>query len=324
MPYNDSKIRTITNDAYSIIHATTGGTTTRWPGSLVAHFRPQITVAGAFTTVGLLLARKPLLAASTAVITAANARQVFSYKPPPEKNCAHDPHKILHVASFNVLESNTNYDDLLTWVLTTKADVIILIETNPSWLEAIIRATRNELHEPYHLAGAITERSGRGMAILTKNVEAKVLYPNFSTERGSLAVEIEHHGQQIIVAGLHPPSPRIRSFAKERDLQIRKAFQWAQEQPHAVVLAGDFNITLYAKTMQDIVASFNLTTLTKKVNWRPTWRHTRGLGLIQAPIDHVFVTQGLQIQRLTAGPYLGSDHRCMLTEIACCIDYSKK
>lgn len=224
----------------------------------------------------------------------------------------------------NINYHNNRHDEVLRIVQDQQADLILLLEVDQEWADAL--APLDETHP--HRIGVVR---GEGLGIVLwsrfpfQEREVKYLV---SERRASIFVTLNVPGfGPLRYVGLHPTPPGLKDRIdnndlkqERRDSRIRDAelvlvARHIQQDPdQRWIVTGDFNdvawsdITRLFQDLSDLkdprVGRQFLNTY--HAQW-PIWRY---------PIDHVFVSDGLHLLSMKRIRVPGSDHFAITADFA--------
>lgn len=280
-----------------------------WPLDLIAGFRPYLG-GGALVVAGLLAGarrtRSSWVCLAAALVNFAVVVPLFVAPTVPGQ----PTETTLEIVSFNVLNSNTRFEDVTEFIRLTDPDVVFLQESFLPWEEAI-----TEANLPYR----VVINRGEGLIFATMVLVregAEVEAFGFAEgEPRAVQVVVETGEGPVMILGVHPLSPTDRERAVLRDAQMEFASKWAQSQDGRVVVVGDFNSTPWSYPFRRLVAETGLHNSMRGHGLAgsfPTYRHP----LLRIPIDHLLYSDGLAVVQRTLGPHLGSDHLPLTVELA--------
>jgi endonuclease/exonuclease/phosphatase (EEP) superfamily protein YafD len=271
-----------------------------WRLDLVANGRVQLWWVGGALAVLAILSRSRTAIASSAAVAVLNVAVVVPlYLPAADATPAGDAVRIL---SFNLLSTNTRYEDIVAYIRETDPDVVFLHEGTARWEDAL--AT---FHLPdYELvAGRTPELIFGTIALVPPG--SSVVNLGFGSRQGR-AIEVTVG--DISVLGVHPLAPVSAAETALRDAQHAAYAAWAEGRPRAVVV-GDFNATPWTRPFRDLTSA-GLVNSQRGHGVAPTWEVGRFWAV---PIDHLLHTPDLATVGRTVGPDLGSDHRPLLVDV---------
>lgn len=218
-------------------------------------------------------------------------------------------------ADLNLLAINLDYENIevekaLELIEQRKPDVVVLIEYNERWSVGLSKL-RDEF--PYHQEEIKEE--GLGIAVWSKlpqtNLDTKYLVEE---RRPSLWSTLEFGSSCINLVAVHPTPPGLRDSTGEqrRDSRVRDAelIQIANvignRQDEAWMVVGDFNDVAWSHTTRLFKRLSGLRDPRIGRNFLGTYH--ADMPLFRFPIDHVFISEGFAVARLSRVHLQGSDH----------------
>jgi endonuclease/exonuclease/phosphatase (EEP) superfamily protein YafD len=222
------------------------------------------------------------------------------------------------LVQINVYRANSNPGRVVDWLLSQKADIVVVEEGEG--LDAAARA---------RLFAAYPHRNDNGDMILSRwpmRDQGRFERPPRKTSMyfsGGYSV-IDGPGGPFTVVGIHYTWPwPVRFQARQR----REFARYVDTLPRdATIIAGDLNSTPWSFALLKLERRMGLRRLTHGLLTFPA-RQYEGEGLMNrakqvpgwfafAPIDHVFAGDAWQAVSVTRGPKLGSDHYPVIVELA--------
>ena len=228
----------------------------------------------------------------------------------PDLELAADAPGSIKILSSNVLMENDRHGDLLDVIAQFDPDVLLLMEIDQVWLDALAPA----------LAGystVISEPRGDyyGMIFATRlNVEdARIVYLTASDTPSIFAELRGPGGAPFRFVGLHPRPPVAAQSTQQRDAQIYYAARFASKAGMPLIATGDFNDVAWSDTSQTF----------KQVGQYLDPRVGRGFFAsfdarkfwLRFPIDQIFVTQDVAVVSIQRLAFIGSDHFPMASTV---------
>ncbi|WP_111415057.1 endonuclease/exonuclease/phosphatase family protein [Billgrantia lactosivorans] len=216
----------------------------------------------------------------------------------------------------NVTYSNDRYDELLDRVRREDADILLLIEVDRAWAEAL-----EPLDEHYpHRVGEVR---GEGLGIVLWSrfplLEQEVKHL-VSDRRPSVfaTLELPEVGP-VRYVGIHPVPPGLRDRiarndekSERRDSRVRDAelmlvARHVEEDPdNRWIVTGDFNDVAWSDTTR---LFSDLSDLKDPRRGRALLNtYPVGKPLLRYPIDHLFVSDGFHLVDMDRVRMPGSDH----------------
>ncbi|WP_207496130.1 endonuclease/exonuclease/phosphatase family protein [Aridibaculum aurantiacum] len=235
--------------------------------------------------------------------TAFSSIEMTTVKPNQKKNQ-------LKLFAANVYQENTAYHKLLDQVKVEDPDVIMLVETDKKWEQAV-----KELDKDYPHILKEPRDNTYGLLFYSrfKFVSAEVKYLVEDDVPSVEAVIELPSGEHIKIFGLHPkppvPGEDDRSTAKDKEL-MKIAFK-AKEEKLPVIVLGDLN---------DVAWSY-VTGLFRKTSGLLDPRRGRGFfstfsafyWFMRFPLDYVFCSAHFGLINMKRLGKNGSDHFPMLS-----------
>ena len=212
----------------------------------------------------------------------------------------------------NVLQPNRQVDKVLNVVNDTQPDVLLLLETNTWWDEAL-----SELQETYPQNILQPQENKYGILLYSKlPIRSSEIHFLIKDDIPSIEAEIElRDGRVVTFYGVHPPPPfpTIDDESTSRDAELVIVGRRAREQGPAIV-AGDMNDVAWSHTSQ----------LFQEVSRMLDPRVGRGMynsfhaekWYARWPLDHIFHSDHFRVAKIKRLPYVGSDHFPVYMELS--------
>ena len=219
------------------------------------------------------------------------------------------------ITAFRLFIANLDYENkaheaVLQELMRRNADVLILIEIDNRWNDALVPLRKEYGHHREEVRG-----DGLGLALWSK-LPLKFSETRFLVEdqRPSIWAEIVLGNDTVHLVAVHPTPPGLQDSTGEarRDSRVRDselvtiAKEIAENRTEAWIVAGDFNDVAWSHT----------TRLFKRLSGLKDPRVGRSfMGTYHAdypavrfPIDHVFLSDGFSVAGLDRHRITGSDH----------------
>lgn len=278
-----------------------------WTLDLFSHFRWQYL---ALCVLGLLWAavmRRPRFVLLACLLSlAANGLDLARARGDAAFATSTGP--AFRVVSLNVHTGNTDRAAVLSYLRSTDADVIVLMEVDTAWVQALA-----EIEHSYPHVRTAPRDDNFGLALYSRiplqHVELLQL-PGEATP--SLLARFTWQDRDLALLGIHPLPPIGRTLSELRDTQLSTTALLVAELDQPVLLIGDLNATPWSNGLRLLRTGNQLGQRSPDPAWQPTWLATTPFAV---PIDHALVTPPLVITGRTIGPDVGSDHRPQLLEV---------
>ncbi|MBD1911000.1 MULTISPECIES: endonuclease/exonuclease/phosphatase family protein [unclassified Leptolyngbya] len=291
---------------------------------LVTHFRVQyLLVSGLLFA--LFLGRHPRWGWKLSLFCLVlNLSQVVPwYFPVPVAHAATDG-SALRVMISNVQAKNRNYQALTELIRKEQPDLLILLETNPAWLQTM-DSVASLL--PYGLNQRNTHPTDVAIysrfpltevSLGTASGASKTLK---SVQEDVLVAQFERNGVLGVAIAIHPPPPLYWNLFARRNQVLQQVSQYIQhiqqeKAPGAdhIILGGDFNITMWSAFYRELIAHTGLKNSRDGFGILPTWPAFAPPLFI--PIDHCLTSPNISVVDVHTGPRIGSDHLPIVTDLA--------
>lgn len=211
--------------------------------------------------------------------------------------------------SFTVLQANTLYLNKSTKPLqrlieAEKPDIITAVEVNDAFAEMF-----QSLADAYPYQFVVPQNNNaRGLAVLSKFPLKNKSVVFFSEARvPAQSISLSLRGRTVDVLSLHPFTP-IHDLAL-RDADLRTAAKaYAPPRKNPLIVTGDFNATPWSPIMRQFMATTRLRAARASRGILPSWPVFLPANILRIPIDHVFVSDGIEVLDYRLGSSIGSDH----------------
>lgn len=207
--------------------------------------------------------------------------------------------------SCNIYQFNDQYQRFINLIKKEKPAIFLTMESNSGW-ELAMRV----LEKDYPNFEKVTLENTYGMHFYT-NLKIKKIQTHFfvADDLPSIEAELEtEDGFTFVFFAVHPPppSPTEEKNSKERDGDLLSVAKRVRDYKLPVLVAGDFNNVAWAKS----------SILFKKTSRLIDARIGRGVlstfhakyWFFRVPLDLVFHSPSIFIEKLKILPTVGSDH----------------
>ena len=270
-----------------------------WPWVVATYLRwPQV-VAITAATVALAITGWWRSAVPAAIVTAALAGTVAAPLGALETVPAAE-RATLRVAVFNTGARNTDVAEVAEAVAAARADVAVMLES-----EDIAGPLDRRLDGLSRLPTPIDGPMMSAPVVLARRDWPVEVVPLGDGVRPVAVVSAEIGGRPIDIVAFHPLPPVTRDWTRRHDLAMRRVIEvLPREDPS--VLACDCNAAPWTPSMERLLDA----------GLRgPSVVPTFVAPLIGLPIDHVLLGDRVAAVSRELGPFAGSDHRLIVTEV---------
>ncbi|MEZ6136843.1 MAG: endonuclease/exonuclease/phosphatase family protein [Pirellulaceae bacterium] len=274
---------------------------------LANHFSVHGLVLGTLLLCGLCLRRRrsSSLLVGLAVIYLAWLVQPWSLYLANAQTIPAAHSRSIKVLSWNILATNQAYAEVEAVVRAADADIVLLIETQPTFDKELSGITASYPLNLRHL-----QWGGSGISAFCRIPGAHLELLDLGVDR-MLAIVVTIPGESatpaVKLVGIHTLSPNPPRRAIPRDLQLYNLANWAVEQTVPLCACGDLNTTPWTRSFQYLLDSGFRDSRTGVGN-NASWPHW--MGVCGIPIDHALTRGACSIshrQVLSSGS--NSDHR---------------
>lgn len=223
----------------------------------------------------------------------------------------------LKVVSYNVLEINEEREAVVDFLLGEDADLLLLLEVDRDWAGVLERlgtvyphaiVSEREMKSDYEVGNF-------GIALFSKHPVAGEVVRLSDRGVPTIRAEVELGVERVSFLGLHLAAPLNEDAWNLNRTLVEEALARMPSEGAAIV-AGDLNCSLTGSTFKafrekGLVPSF-------AHSWRQPSLELYGAELIR--IDHILVSRHFGRIGGETGPFLGSDHRPVIAELALNLD----
>ncbi len=255
-----------------------------------------------FTELGYLSLCALLLNVTAIIHTTKHIWPYLAFTHNDSRTAKGNGHNITLLMS-NIQMENECYDKVLKMIQKHNADIVMLIETNSAWHQAM--APLKEQY-PHHIEYPNEVHSG--FLIYSKydfkEAEVRYLVKDYIP---SIRAKILFHDKEILFYGVHPRPPRPQNSAFGRDTELWVAAQEIKERPEEpIIVAGDLNDVGWSETtrrfcimsgLKDPRRGRGLFNSYNANHWFARW-----------PLDHLFHSDHFAVKSINRLEHVGSDH----------------
>lgn len=271
-----------------------------WLCDLASHFRWYWLLAALVWFAVAPWRRSRLATGCLLAAMAVNAWTLLPYWMPAaaEDPAGCDP---LRIVSLNVLADNTDTGRTLGYLAQCGADVVVLLEVDNAWAEAVATL------EPLYPQQVVHPRGDRfGIAVLSRLPLTRERVELLAEGPPVVIVELPVGRAGCLLVAAHPPAPIAADWSARRDAQLAAIGELAATEARPVIVAGDLNATPWSHGFRQLVRLRGLHDSALGRGVQATWNARRWVPRI--PIDHVVVSPEISVISRRVGPDVGSDH----------------
>ena len=280
-----------------------------WMFELTSHFRFHLAVLLGALVVVWAIKRRWRMTAICAAAAAVSAVLVL-LRLWPEGNPALTPGPRFRLVTLNVHTANERSNLALEFLHRTDADVILLMEVNERWLNALTSLRTN-----YPQVIAEPREDNFGIALFSRLPLRNSEVIEFGgAEVPSIVATVAVGGQNVFLLGAHLLPPGSAENARLRNAQsqaIAARVRRCGDIP-AVVL-GDLNFTVWSPFFTDLLRDGGLKNTSQGRGLFGSW--PAWMPFARIPLDHCLVSASIRVINKQLGPNVSSDHLPVVVEV---------
>ncbi len=226
---------------------------------------------------------------------------------------SHSDNANLSLLIANVLLENRESAALLDIVREYDPDVILTVETD-AWWEDALRVLEETY--PHTLKNPLDNTYGMLVHSRLEMIDPEIRFILKDSIPSMHMQVVLPSDDRVFIHFVHPnpPNPRYTTDTTERDAELLIVGREAEKRDKPTIIAGDFNDVAWSHT----------TALFQKASGLLDPRIGRGMYntfnaknmLLRWPLDHVFHSDHFKLVRMDRGPAWGSDHFPIFIELS--------
>ena len=279
-----------------------------WVFELATHFRLHLAVSLAGLAVIWAVKGRWRIASICGAGAAVNAVLVLLVLWPTEAAVPQVGIR-LRLVSLNVHTENERSDLVLKFLQTADADVILLLEVNETWMNAM-----QPLRANYLQVIAEPREDNFGIALFSRlpltNSEVIELG---KAEVPSIATIISVGGEKVFLLGTHPLPPGSAEYARQRNEQFHEIAALINRRKLPTIVLGDLNCTPWSPYFTALLGDSGLKNTSPRRGLFGSW--PAWLPFARIPLDHGLVSPNICVIEKRLGPPVGSDHLPLVLEL---------
>ena len=222
----------------------------------------------------------------------------------------------LRVANCNLLWTNSSYEGLRPWIAREDPDVLVFEEVSPAWKQVLEGLSDSYPQQLFSPSAICWDATTWGTAILSRlPFESTRLIPISDTSMRPLMECVLRVGDTpLTLRGAHPMRPGTSWRIERRSLalDLLAGLDWS---PRSLLL-GDLNTSTASPAFADLLAESALRDSRQGFGRQPSYVTIEYYPGLEIAIDHVLISDGLQVLERHTSPLPGSDHRMVVAELA--------
>ncbi|MBA3313738.1 MAG: endonuclease/exonuclease/phosphatase family protein [Planctomycetota bacterium] len=276
-----------------------------WMFDNLTAFVPQYAGIAFLFAIGFGLLRSPRWAVAALVLAGAHALRLWV----PGAEPAPIVGQSLKVVSANVHTSNREYDRFLRFVKSESPDLLLVTEVDDGWVDAL-----EPLRGEYPHAVIEPRSDNFGIALLSRlPVDTAETVELGDAGVPTIVARVTLGEEPLTIIGTHPLPPVRSATARERNRQLAAVAQRAADDSFDVIVMGDLNASPWSPYFRALLREGRLSDTRRGFDLQPTW--PAFFAPLMTPIDHILISDGLNVTDRRTGPNIGSDHRPVMATI---------
>lgn len=215
----------------------------------------------------------------------------------------------LSVVQVNVENKNRNFAPLISWLKKVQPDIFAVQELTEEW-DAVLKENLPE-YQRYTLP----RPDYFGIGIYSKTAIQEV---RSFTAKGVLPAEpalvarVACKGGTLVVAVIHTLAPHRPDEMNRRNEQLTQFARLVGAETAPRIVLADLNTVPWSNSAKRFANFSGMRDSREGLGFFPTCLIK---GLLWVPIDYCWVTPGIKVRAMSAGPNIGSDHVPLLIRL---------
>ncbi len=273
---------------------------------------PRLHIAGVALLVFVIalpyaIAFKGALMVMMAAACAYQLIQIHPYMPWARTEIAFStapaPDVEVSLLAVNVLMENTRHRDLIDIIAREDPDVLLLMETDARWNDALESVLSRYDVTKSHIAD---DHYGLIFATRLETINVDLLWPKQDDTPAVRATLVAPNGTAFNFIGLHPRPPVPGNDTEARDAQIKDAALMTQSSERPTICMGDFNDVAWSWTTRRFKRYGKF--LEPRVGRGMISSFHADYSFMRFPIDQLYVTEDVKLVSFNRLESFGSDH----------------
>lgn len=279
-----------------------------WPGSALALFRPQLTLALLAVVLLALLVGPRLLAIGGMVVAVLGGVFLIPTLRAAEPEPPTSPHA-LELLTLNLWHRNDDMSAVSELIRRERPDIVALIELTPAWARALAPVLR-----PYPIRAVEPSEGSTGIGVYARaHVRDADVVQLRDGARPAVEVRLDLLGRAGQLLVVHPPGALLPGDGDAHEQELAAFGEWAREQGARSAVCGDLNAAPWMRSLRNVLEEGELRAALPGGFFAGSWP---GLPRpLRVAVDGCLVGLGLKAHA-ELGPRVGSDHLPVLIELA--------
>ncbi len=224
----------------------------------------------------------------------------------------------ISVMTYNVNHQRWNTRAVTETVREHPVDIFGLVEPFKEQA-AELRDNVRDLYPEYYRA------TGGGLSLFSRYAIVEAATEHLDTADSSLFAVLDIGGNLVQVVVTHPLVPVTKQNFIRRNKLIAALANYAHQQQQTTIILGDFNATSWSIYLRNFMHRSRLRSVALGHGIYPTWFYLdsrrspapaeRFKQLLKIPIDRIFVSKSVRVDRVITAPSGASDHRPLIANL---------
>jgi len=216
----------------------------------------------------------------------------------------------VRLVQLNVNKTNKQKIRTLDFLRKANPDLILVEEVDDAWLSALRAGL------PEYSQGVSEPRSDYyGIALLSRIPLDKAVIVRLGPETlPAIEARFTLDGQPVALFGVHPPPPVSPTTTRVRNRQLQSLARLVVMAKVPTIVAGDLNTSSFSPVFTDFLNESNMKDSRQGFGFQPTW-NSLFPPFLRIPIDHVLLSETVDVKSRRVGPRVGSDHRAIVIDL---------
>jgi len=204
--------------------------------------------------------------------------------------------------TINALYNNRRIELINQEIIASNPEVVALIEASDELMEKI-----EDLRDEYPYVVYSKFVDGFSIALVSKlpiiHTETHFLGPR---KIPAIRADLKIANKTFTVFTAHTHTPISQKNYKKRNAELQEIIDITSKITGPKIILGDLNISPWSKHFHHFLTETGMKNSMKGHGITPTWLSK--LPFLSIPIDHILVSQEINVREHTVGNYIGSDH----------------
>lgn len=277
---------------------------------MLVNYRPQLAVASIIVFIFFIVTRSwvwVLVGAVPLFINLMDVAPCYALGRAVERG---EDYKSVSFYIVNVELKNEQIDDIIGRIELEDADVVFLQEITDQWRVLL----GEQLKETYPHYSVYPDEDGYGRALLSKLplFDAKLIELGEDASP-CLVAKTKVLEQTLTMFGVQLTSATSGERQAARNEQLEELAEYVNKEEGLVMVLGSISASTWSPAMKKFAEDTGLLDARKGYGIQPTWPSY--LPLLQIPIDHCLLSEGIAAKSVRRGSACGSDHFPLFVEV---------